>query len=65
MLKVVCVVGTWKCSIQIEVVVRCEISDDSGCVDLKSSVVKVERMEIWRREGRKEGEIWSGGFLSF
>ena len=33
---------------------RCEISDDSGCVDLKSSVVKVERMEVWRKEGRKE-----------
>ena len=29
MLRVVCVGGTWKSSIPIEVVVRCELSDDS------------------------------------
>ncbi len=29
MLKVVCVGGTRKCSIVVDVVVRCELSDDS------------------------------------
>ena len=29
MSQVVCGRGTWKCSIPIEVVVRCELSDDS------------------------------------
>ena len=46
MLKVVGVGGSWKCSMLIDVVVRCELSDDSVWVDLRCLVLEVEGKEL-------------------
>ena len=42
MLKIVGVGGAWKCSMLIDVVVGCELSDDSVWGDLRCLVMEAE-----------------------